>query len=128
MDTWQRYLLIALGGAAGSCARHAVGTFVAARAGASFPWGTVVANVSGCFLIGAVLTALLARPDPDERWRLLLVVGFCGGYTTFSTFAWETDRLLDGRSFGPAVANVVGSVVAGLAALRVGAFVASRVW
>lgn len=126
--SWDTYALVALGGAAGSCLRFAVGRALNARGGSLLPWGTIAANVSGCFLVGLVVTAALSRPDADPRWRLLLAVGFCGGYTTLSTLAWETDELLLGRRFDLAALNAVGTLLAGLVAVRLGAALAARIW
>ena len=77
--------LVGAGGFCGATLRYVVGAFVSARAGDAWPWGTFLINVSGCFLIG-LLVSSLARPGVDEAWRFLLPVGFVGGYTTFSTY------------------------------------------
>jgi CrcB protein len=115
-----RYLLVALGGAAGSCARYAVGAFAARHLPLAFPWGTFLVNVTGSFVMALVVALTMDRFAEDPRWRLLLAVGFCGGFTTFSALAWETDRLLEARELWLAAANVVGSAVAGLVAIRLG--------
>jgi len=120
MDEANRYLLVALGGAVGSCARYAVGGFAARSLPLGFPWGTFLVNVAGSFVMGLVVAATMERFAVDPKWRLLLAVGFCGGFTTFSTFAFETDRLLEAREFGVAAANFLGSGVAGLVAIRLG--------
>lgn len=111
------YLYVAAGGAAGSCARYWLGNHIASRYGSSFPWGTFVINVTGSLVIGAFLALALERAALDPRWRLLVAVGFCGGYTTYSTFAWETARLLQMRSFAYAALNVAGSAVASVLAV-----------
>jgi CrcB protein len=85
-----KYLLILLGGGAGSLARYLAGAAITNRFGARFPTGTMVVNVTGCFLIGLTMTLLTERLQPHPYWRLVLVVGFLGGYTTFSSFEWET--------------------------------------
>jgi CrcB protein len=125
-ETVQEAALIATGGALGSCLRYEVGRFVTARLGVGFPWGTLLVNVTGSFLLGVFLTVALERARVDPRVRLFVAVGFCGGYTTFSTFAYETLRLLEERSFLLAAANVAGSSVAGLAAVFAGALLARR--
>jgi fluoride exporter len=112
MSTWQQYLLVAVGSAAGGCLRFGVGSFVANRCGTSFPWGTFVVNVTGSFALGVFLTFALERLALDPRWKLLAAVGFLGGYTTFSTFAWETAKLLESRQLVLALGNVLGSVTA----------------
>src|SRR3712207_1423106 len=85
-----RYLLVMLGGGAGAVARYAAASAIQARAGGRFPLGTVIVNITGCFLIGVLMTLLTDRYNLDPNLRLLLVVGFLGGYTTFSSFEWET--------------------------------------
>lgn len=128
MGIVERYLLVALGSAIGGCARYGIGGLIASRWGTAFPWSTVVINVTGSFVIGLFLTAAMERAAVDPRWRLLVAVGFCGGYTTFSTFAWETVSLLDGRNFAFAAANVSGSAIAGVAAIYAGAALARWLW
>jgi len=109
-----------LGGATGSLTRYVVGTAVMTRLGARFPAGTMVINISGSFLIGVLMTLLTERLQPHPNWRLLLVVGFLGGYTTFSSFEWETLALVKegGRWLG--FLNVAGSVVFGYIAVWLG--------
>src|SRR5512147_2233286 len=84
-----RYLLVMAGGAVGSMARYAAGSVIMTRFGGRFPLGTLVVNVTGSFLIGLLMTVFAERL-PHPYWRLLLVVGFLGGYTTFSSFEYET--------------------------------------
>jgi CrcB protein len=120
-----KYLLILVAGGAGSLARYAAGTAIANRFGARFPVGTMVVNVTGCFLIGLVMTLLTER-QPHPYWRLGLVVGFLGGYTTFSSFEWETWSAVRGGGFWIGLANVVGSVTLGYLAVWFGALLARR--
>lgn len=114
---------IALGGAAGTVARWVLGG-LAQRAAADFPYGTLVINVSGSFLLGFLLRYLLTTSAPPEL-RAALTVGFCGGYTTFSTFSYETAVLLEGGSWGRAATYAAGSVLLSLAATFAG-FAAAR--
>lgn len=110
-------LWVALGGAAGSVVRALVGLALAGR----FPWATLAVNVAGSLLIG-ILMARIGSADPaiSTRWHGLLVTGFCGGFTTFSTFSWQTlDHALRGN-WGVAAANVLLSVVLCLAAVWLG--------
>ena len=107
------YLYIALGGAIGSVGRYAVSGAVARATHEVFPWGTLVANVSGCFVIG--LFAMLTGPDgrilvpPD--FRQFFMVGICGGYTTFSSFSLQTLALARDGDMTRAGANVVVSLL-----------------
>jgi CrcB protein len=116
------YLWVALGGALGSVARFWVNDLVLAKTGSSFPWGILIINVTGSFLIGI----FAAFTDPDGRIlaspsvRQFLMIGICGGYTTFSSFSLETlKRLQDGDWFY-AAANIVLSVVLCLLAVWLG--------
>ena len=113
------YLWVALGGATGAAARFAVTQWMGARWGWTFPWGTFAVNVTGSLAIGLVMTLLLAR-GADPAYRLLLVTGFLGGYTTFSAFSFEAHTLLAARRWDAAVLYVIGSVVLGLFATGIG--------
>jgi len=103
------YLLIALGGAAGSLLRYSLGGAVQRLSESGFPVGTMFVNVSGCFLIGVLLRQFL-NMQLSHDLRALLIVGFCGGFTTFSTFSAETITLIDGGEYGRAAAYVAFSV------------------
>ena len=110
-------LLIAGGSAVGGVARHLLAGWMQSRGGgkdvAAFPWGIFAVNVSGCFLLGLLMTVLAERrPDAWPGWRLLLGIGFLGGYTTFSTLLYDTWRL------GPRIGflNLAASAAAGWAA------------
>jgi CrcB protein len=120
-----KYLLILLGGGAGSLARYLAGSAIASRFGSRFPTGTVVVNVTGCFLIGLIMTVLTERQS-HPYWRLVLVVGFLGGYTTFSGFEWEMYSAVRERAFWIGLANIVGSVTLGYAAVWLGALLVRR--
>lgn len=116
------YLWIALGSAFGGMARYAFAVVFAARAGEAFPWGTLFVNVSGSFLIG-FLTYLASpdgRPVLGTELRQLLLVGFCGGYTTFSSFSLQTLHLLHEGEPVRAGLNVLGSVGLCMAAVWLG--------
>jgi CrcB protein len=113
-------LAVAVGGAFGAMSRYGVDAWVERRSESFFPWSTFVINVSGCLAVGFLIAALVDRHRAPQWLRVGLVVGFCGGYTTFSTFAQETLDLAETREVGIAVASVVASVVLGVVAVFVG--------
>lgn len=117
--------MVMLGGAGGSLARYLIGAAIMNRAGGRFPYGTVFINITGSFLIGFLMTLLTIRLS-HPNWRLLLVVGFLGGYTTFSSFEWETLGLMREGARWLGLINVLGSVVIGYAAVWLGAVLAGR--
>ena len=121
-----RYMMVMLGGATGSLTRYVVGTAIMNRMGGRFPVGTVFINVTGCFLIGFLMTLLTERLQPHPNWRFLLVVGFLGGYTTFSSFEWETLSLMRDGSRWLGLLNAAGSVLLGYAAVWLGATIAGK--
>ena len=84
------FLAISLGAIVGANARYLISRFTAKFLGPIFPYGTLIINVSGSFLVGFFLIWVTERVLVDPRWRLLVVVGFCGGFTTFSSYAFET--------------------------------------
>jgi CrcB protein len=118
--------MVMLGGAAGSLARYVVGAAIMNRVGGRFPLGTVFINITGSFLIGFIMTMLTERLNPNPNWRLLLVVGVLGGYTTFSSFEWETLGLVRDGGRWLALLNVAGSVVLGYIAVWLGVVVAGK--
>ena len=114
------FALVAVGGAAGTLARHVVGEWL--NPDRSFPLGTFAVNITGSFVLGALLTFLLLRPD-DARHRaagLLLGTGFLGGYTTYSALAVETQDLLRDDRIALGLVYALGSVAAGLVAALAG--------
>jgi CrcB protein len=121
-----KYLLILLGGGAGSLARYLAGSAIMTRFAPRFPLGTMAINISGSFLIGLTVTLLTERFQPHENWRLALVVGFLGGYTTFSSFEWETYSAIREGAFWIGLCNVLGSVLFGYFAVWLGALIARR--
>jgi CrcB protein len=115
-----------LGAALGGLARYVIGSAVMQRFGGRFPLGTLVVNVTGCFLIGVLLPLLTERGEPRPNLRLLLVVGVLGGYTTFSSFAWESFQAIDEGSRWIGFANVALSVILGYLAVWCGALLVRR--
>jgi CrcB protein len=113
-------LAVAVGGATGSVLRYLVGVGSSKLFGTDFPWGTLIINVTGSFLIGAFVGLFASKWDLPQAARIFLTVGICGGYTTFSTFSLDAWVLVErGESFS-AVAYMIASVV-----LSVGALIAA---
>jgi CrcB protein len=105
---------IAVGAAAGGVSRFYLASAIQQRLGASFPWGTLAINLTGSLLLGFIIRYALATPAVSIEMRAMLTTGFCGGYTTFSTFSYETAVLLEEGQFGRAAAYSLGSVVLAL--------------
>jgi CrcB protein len=106
-------LLVALGGALGSVTRYLLGGWIAGRLGASFPYGTLVINLTASFIIGLFLALAEQRAEISPYWRLFIAVGFVGGYSTFSTYEYESVRLLQDGEFVLGAIYLVGSMAAG---------------
>lgn len=106
-------LLVAVGGGIGSVARYLVGGWFANRFGPAFPYGTFVINVTGSFIIGFFLAFAQERISLSPYWRLFFAVGFVGGYTTFSTFEYESVRLLQDGEMLLGALYLLGSVLTG---------------
>jgi CrcB protein len=113
-------VLIALGGAGGAVARYLVDTFVAERLSGAFPWGTLVVNGSGSLALGLLFALATERAVLPAESRAFLMIGFLGGYTTFSTLMLESWRLLEDGALGLAVLNLAGSLVVGCLAVFAG--------
>ena len=114
------YLWVAVGGGLGAMARYALGALIAGRTESAFPWHTLLINVTGSLAIGALLPLLVDRPQIDPAWRLFLVIGFLGGYTTFSTYSIELVSLARSGHWTAAVGYFVASNALGLAACALG--------
>lgn len=120
------YVLIGFGGFLGANARYALSVWAAGRFGTAFPYGTLIINISGSFLMGIVLTLIASRFPDAANARLLMATGFLGAYTTFSTFAYETLALLRQRDWRGGLLNYVGSVMLGAAAAALGIWLTHR--
>ncbi len=120
-------LIIGIGGFIGAVSRYWVALWIGQRWGRSFPLGTFIINVSGSFLIGLLMTLMAERIIENPQWRLFLVVGFLGAYTTFSTFEYETGALLKDGELLYTGLNVVGSVIFGFIALKLGEVIAKSI-
>jgi CrcB protein len=121
-----RVLAVAAGGALGSLARYGVALLVTVVWRREFPLATFLINVSGSFVIGFFATWGAERVAIDPLWRFLVITGFLGAYTTFSTFEYETQRLTEAGALGWAALNVIVSVAAGFAAVQLGVALARR--
>jgi len=120
------WLAVVVGGGMGALARYGLGGWIQGSAGAGFPWGTLVINVTGSLLLAltyAVLEGVRARPE----WRALIGIGFCGGYTTFSTFSYEAFRLLQDGEWNRALAYMLGSLLLALAGTVAGFYLGETV-
>ena len=122
------YVLIGLGGALGSLLRAWVAMAMARLTGPEFPWGTILINIAGSFLIGfvAALTATDGRTQGLAELRTFLMVGFCGGFTTFSSFSLQSFDLLRSGAWGRALLNIALSVLLCLGAVFAGHLLAQR--
>jgi CrcB protein len=109
-----RIALIALFGALGTVTRYGLQGLVQHRSGGTFPYGTLAVNLSGCFFLGLLGQLTLNRIIIAPEWRAAMAIGFFGGYTTFSSFGWETAKMMEDGEWLRAAAYVGASVVAGL--------------
>ncbi|MFI6452700.1 fluoride efflux transporter CrcB [Streptosporangium amethystogenes] len=121
------WLLVLLGGAVGAPLRYLTDRAVQARHDTVFPWGTFTVNVAGSLILGVLAGAALSGAVGAGMWSLL-GAGFCGALTTYSTFSYETLRLAETGAVFFAVANVVASIVAGLAAVFAGLTLAQAIF
>ncbi len=119
--------MVLAGGAAGALVRYVASVAILERFGGRFPYGTLVINVTGSYLIGLLMPLLTGRLHVSPLWRLLLVTGFLGGYTTFSTFEWETIQAVRSSERWFAFLNVAGSVLLGYLAVWLGVISADLV-
>lgn len=115
-----RVLLVGFGGFLGSVARFATVKAVDVRFNQAFPLGTFTVNVVGCFLLGMIVGVVGRQAGEGEAWRAFLGIGFCGGFTTFSAFAFENLTLLADRLVSTAVLYIIASILAGILAVLLG--------
>lgn len=114
---WKDILYVGIGGGIGSIFRFIISRLVIRYATPEWTFaGTLAVNITGCFLIGAIAGWMLAHQPDNQTFRLLFIVGFCGGYTTFSTFAFENLRLIETNQWGLFAFYTLSSVVLGLLA------------
>lgn len=115
-----KFLWIGLGGALGAIARYTVGVWVYERVGTRFPYGTLVINVTGCFLMGLVLAILDAHMELSPAWRYSIPIGFIGAYTTFSTFEYETLHAMQSGQAATAFLYFASSLLMGFVGVWLG--------
>ncbi|SRR5581483_1850302 len=120
----ETFLLISLGAMLGANLRYWVGGWAASRLGTTFPYGTLIINLSGSFVIGLFLTLATERFLIDPRWRIIVAVGFLGGYTTFSSYTYESMNLLLKGETWLGLLNLLGSSLFGGLAVTAGIFLA----
>jgi fluoride exporter len=126
MGATLRLALIAIFGAAGTLARYGLQGVVQIRTASTFPLGTLLVNLTGCFFLGLIGQFTLNRMVISPDWRVAIAVGFFGGYTTFSSFGWETAKMLEAGEWAWATAYVGASVMAGLLLSVAGIRLANR--
>lgn len=116
----KQILFVGLGGAAGSVLRHLTNVVTIKYYAASFPLATFIVNVVGCFIAGLIFGAISQETTEAQNLKLLLITGFCGGFTTFSAFALENVRLMSSANATIAVLYTIASIAAGLLAVWIG--------
>jgi CrcB protein len=116
----EKLINLAIGGIAGTISRYLLAGFVYSAIGTGFPYGTLVVNVLGCFILGLLVSVADSKFLLGSNTRLLLMIGFCGAFTTFSTMIFETDNLIKDGETLRAFMNVLLSVVIGFIVFRAG--------
>jgi fluoride exporter len=122
------YLWVALGSAIGGCLRYAIGRAMLPECSGCFPWSTFLINIAGSFVIGyfGTLTVAGSRAEMPETFRIFVMVGLCGGFTTFSSFSLQTFDLLREGEWAKAMVNVTFSVLLCIAAVAIGHYLAQQ--
>jgi len=115
----RQLVLIAIGGSLGALARYGISLVVYHQGGETFPWGTLVVNITGCFLIG-FFSGIFEGTIIPSAWRSFITIGFIGAYTTFSTYSFETVNLLQDGEISLATANILANNVFGIAFVLLG--------
>ena len=120
-----KYLMVGIGGCLGSILRFWLGRYIVSKMGTRCPNGTFVVNITGSFLVGLIFAWLTVRTSWSPNWRYLIPIGFIGGYTTFSSFEYETLRTIQDGQIGLGLLYVAASVVVGFVAVW-GGMIAGR--
>jgi len=118
-----KLLAVGLGGFLGSIARYITVRLVDEKYNSVFPYGTLTVNIVGCFLIGFIYSIAARNFSLTENWRLFLGAGFCGGFTTFSAFAWENLNLIQQKHFAETAIYILASLVVGVVSVLVGVWI-----
>lgn len=118
----EKFLLISAGAILGANSRYWLGNWIAQKWGAAFPFGTLIINLSGSFLLGLFMTLATERLMIDPRWRLFFAIGFLGAYTTFSTYTFESFNLLLKGQWAAGLLNLLGSSLLGILAVGLGVY------
>ena len=117
-----KFILLAIGGITGTIARYFLAGYIYEVLGTSFPYGTLAINLLGCFIVGFLAALMENKFMLSPNLRLLLMIGFCGAFTTFSTFILETSNLIRAGEVSKAFVNVILSVIIGFVVFRIGVF------
>lgn len=121
---WTRFVGLAIAGATGTLFRYGITGFIQSTVHTTYPWGTLTVNAMGGFLFGLIWTLTAERILISSDMRLVIFTGFLGSFTTFSTFLFETDQLIEGSQWLLAGINAAGNLIAGLVAYLLGAVLA----
>lgn len=122
------YILIAIAGAIGAVSRYSISGAAHRALGTNFPYGTLAANIIGCLLLGFIMKTTTSTTLIPASWRLPITVGFLGALTTFSTFSYETVKLLETSSYLPAVLNILANLIIGLLATVAGVIISKTIF
>lgn len=121
-----KFILLVISGALGTLSRYLLAGTVYRVFGTQFPYGTLVVNLTGCFIIGFLASLAEKKFLLGPHLRIFLMIGFCGAFTTFSTFIFETDNLIKDGQISRALINVSLSLIVGFILFRIGSFLAER--